>query len=49
MEAQLSNIQINKIKSIIKNSNEADINGFKKILYSMIDKKSQKKFDEINS
>jgi DNA-binding MarR family transcriptional regulator len=49
LEAQLTNIQINKIKKIIKNSNEADINGFKKILYSMIDTNSQKQFDKINS
>ena len=49
LEAQLSNIQINKIKNIIKNSNETDINGFKKILYSMIDANSQKQFDKINS
>jgi len=49
LEAQLSNIQINKIKNIIKNSNETDINGFKKILYSMIDTNSQKQFDKINN
>ena len=32
----------------IKNANEADINGFKKILYAMIDKNSQIQFDKLN-
>ena len=48
LEEKLSNIQINNIKKIIKNSDEENIIGFKKILYSMIDKKTQKLFDEIN-
>ena len=34
LEKKLSNIQIEKIKSIIKNAEENDVNGFKKILYS---------------
>ena len=33
---------------IIKNANEADINGFKKILYSMIDQKNQIQFNKLN-
>ena len=49
LEEKLSNIQIDRIKNIIKNSNESDINGFKKILYNLIDKKNQKKFNELNS
>jgi len=48
LEKQLSSIQITKIYNIIKEFNEIDINGFKKVLHSMIDEKNQKKFDEIN-
>tara|TARA_Y100000768_G_C23440584_1_gene434719 strand:+ start:10 stop:492 length:483 start_codon:yes stop_codon:yes gene_type:complete len=48
LEKKLSNIQINKIYNVIKNFDEADINGFKKVLYEMIDEKNQKKFGEIN-
>ena len=48
LEAKLSKIQIDKIKSIINDAKEADINGFKKILYSMIDEKSKKIFNELN-
>mgnify|MGYP001493923281 FL=1 len=48
LEAKLSKIQIDKIKSIINDAKEADINGFKKILYSMIDEKSKKIFNKIN-
>ena len=49
LEEKLSMIQIDKIKKIIKNEKEADINGFKKILYMMIDEETRKKFDKINS
>ena len=48
LEAKLSKIQIDKIKSIINGAKESDINGFKKILYSMIDEKSKKIFNKIN-
>ena len=48
LEKQLSEIQINKIYNVIKNFNEQDINGFKKVLYQMIEKHNQKKFNEIN-
>ena len=48
LEKQLSDLQITKIYSVIKRFNESDINGFKKVLYEMIDKKNQKKFNEIN-
>ena len=48
LEKKLSEIQINKICNVIKKFDEADINGFKKVLYQMIDHKSQRKFDEIN-
>ena len=48
LEAKLSKIQIDKIKSIINDAKESDINGFKKILYSMIDEKSKKIFNTLN-
>ena len=48
LEKELSDIQINRIKEIIKNADEKDINGFKKILYAMIDAKNQLQFNELN-
>ena len=48
LENKLSTIQINKIKKIISNSEEKDINGFKKILYDLIDEGNKKKFNELN-
>ena len=41
-------IQINKIKSIIKDSEHSDINGFKKILYFMLDQETKEKFNNLN-
>ena len=49
LEKELSAIQINKIRNVLKLFNEKDINGFKKILYTMIEEKNKKKFDEINN
>ena len=49
LEKELSTIQINKIKNVLKQFNEKDINGFKQILYAMIEEKNKKKFDEINN
>ena len=49
LENELSTIQIKKIRKIIKNYDETDINGFKKILYSMIEEKNKSKFNEINN
>ena len=49
LEKELSTIQINKIRNVLKQFNEKDINGFKKILYTMIEEKNKKKFDEINN
>ena len=40
---------IKKIRNVLKQFNEKDINGFKKILYAMIEEKNKKKFDEINN
>ena len=48
LENQLSKIQIDNIKNIFRKIDESDINGFKKILYAMIDDKNKKIFDEIN-
>ena len=48
LENKLSDIQINKIKKIIKNFNENDINSFKLILYKMIDQKNRINFDDLN-
>jgi len=48
LERKLSNVQINKIRNIIKKFNEKDINGFKKVLYNFIDEKNKTKFKEIN-
>ena len=49
LEKELTTIQINKIKNALKQFNEKDINGFKKILYAMIEEKNKKKFDQINN
>ena len=48
LEDKLSTIQINKIKKIISKAEEKDINGFKRILYNMIDEDNKRKFDELN-
>ena len=48
LEDKLSTIQINKIKKIISKSEENDINGFKRILYDMIDDNNKRKFNELN-
>ncbi len=49
LEKSLSDIQIKKIRKVLLNFNEIDINGFKKILYEMVNDTNKKKFDEINS
>ena len=48
LEKELSTIQITKIRNILKKANENDINGFKKILYSMVDAEGQKIFNVLN-
>ena len=48
LEKKLSNIQITKIYNVIKKFDENDINGFKKVLYGMIELENQNKFNEIN-
>ena len=44
LENELSSIQINKIKKVINNFNHKDINGFKKILFEMIETDNKKTF-----
>ena len=48
LEKELSTIQINKIRGIIKKSSEENINGFKKILFDMIENDNKKTFQQIN-
>ena len=48
LEKKLSDIQILKIYNVIKNFDEKDINGFKKVLFQIVDINNQKKFNEIN-
>ena len=48
LENKLSDIQINKIKEVIKNFNHKDINSFKKILFEMIDVDNKKYFMKLN-
>ena len=46
LEIQLSTIQINKIRKVIKEADENTINGFKIILYEMIEDKNKMIFDK---
>jgi DNA-binding MarR family transcriptional regulator len=48
LENELSTIQIQKIKKVINNFNQEDIDGFKKILYEMIDIDNKKTFQNLN-
>lgn len=48
LENELSTIQIEKIKKILKDSDEDNISGFKTLLYEMIDDKNKIKFDKLN-
>ena len=48
LENELSTIQIQKIKKIINNFNQEDIDGFKKILYEMIEIDNKKTFQHLN-
>ena len=48
LENQLSTIQINKIKKVINKFSEENINGFKEILYDMIESDNKKTFQQIN-
>ena len=48
LENQLSTIQIDKIKKVINKFSEENINGFKEILYDMIEADNKKTFQRIN-
>ena len=48
LENELSTIQIQKIKKVINNFNKEDIDGFKKILYEMIEIDNKKTFQNLN-
>ena len=48
LEKELSTIQIKKIKNTINNFNQQDIDGFKKILYEMIEIDNKKTFQHLN-
>ena len=48
LENELSNIQIKKIREVINRFNLENINGFKQILYEMIEDNNKKTFQEIN-
>ena len=48
LENQLSTIQIEKIKRVINKFSEENINGFKEILYDMIETDNKKTFQQIN-
>ena len=48
LENELSIIQIKKIKKVINNFNKEDIDGFKKILYEMIEIDNKKTFQQLN-
>ena len=48
LENELSTIQIQKIKKVINNFNQKDIDGFKKILYEMIEIDNKKTFQNLN-
>ena len=48
LENELSTIQIKKIREVINRFDVENINGFKQILYEMIDDNNKKTFQEIN-
>ena len=48
LENELSTIQIQKIKKVINNFNKEDIDGFKKILYEMIEVDNKTTFQHLN-
>ena len=48
LEKELSTIQIIKIKKILKQYNDNQINGFKKILFEMIEPNNKKIFEQLN-
>ena len=49
LEKKLSDIQITRIRGILNDADEKDINGFKKILYKMINSQGKKIFNSMNT
>ena len=48
LEKKLSSIQISNIRNVLQNADENDINGFKKILFAMINSKGKEIFNKLN-
>ena len=48
LEKELSTIQINKIKKVIKKFDENEISSFKKILFEIIETNNKKIFEQLN-
>ena len=48
LEKKLSKIQITKLKNLLQNSDESDINSFKKILFTMIGSNGKNIFNKLN-
>ena len=48
LEKKLSKIQITKLKNLLQNINENDINSFKKILFTMIGSNGKNIFNKLN-
>ena len=48
LENEISTIQIKKIREVINRFDVENINGFKQILYEMIEDNNKKTFQEIN-
>ena len=49
IEASVAHCEMLVKQKIISKSEESDINGFKRILYDMIDEDNKRKFNELNS
>tara|TARA_X000000368_G_C22863300_1_gene637522 strand:+ start:12 stop:497 length:486 start_codon:yes stop_codon:yes gene_type:complete len=48
LERELSNIQINKIKNAISKLHHEDINGFKRVIFEIIETDNKKIFNQLN-
>ena len=48
LEKKISDIQITKIKKILQNANENELNGFKKILFLLIGTEGRKIYNKLN-
>ncbi len=48
LEKELTFIQINKIKKVLKNFSHNEINSYKKILFEMLEENNKKTFQQLN-